>query len=76
MPVDILQVRTSTWDLPPASHTYGALVTKDSEGAGAGNLLRYIYEEPSANWISLCEAEAVCQKALFELQNWKAIIGR
>ncbi|CAM9375812.1 unnamed protein product, partial [Sphacelaria rigidula] len=29
------KVRTSTWDLPPSSHTYGALVAKDSEGAGA-----------------------------------------
>lgn len=30
------QVRTSTRELPPSCHTYGALVTKDLEGAGAG----------------------------------------
>jgi len=30
------QVRTSTRELPPSCHTYGALVTKDIEGAGAG----------------------------------------
>eukprot|EP00752_Nemacystus_decipiens_P018606 g16681.t1 len=29
------KVRTSTRELPPSSHTYGALVTKDLEGAGA-----------------------------------------
>lgn len=30
------QVRTSTRELPSANHTYGALVAKDAEGAGAG----------------------------------------
>lgn len=34
--VDYPQVRTSTRDLPVSSHTYGALVAKDVEGAGAG----------------------------------------
>ncbi|CAM9777809.1 unnamed protein product, partial [Choristocarpus tenellus] len=29
------KVRTSTYDLPPEAHIYGALVTKDEEGAGA-----------------------------------------
>lgn len=34
------QVRTSTRELPPSCHTYGALVTKDIEGAGAGDRIR------------------------------------
>ena len=43
------QVRTSTRELPSSHHTYGALVTKDIEGAGAGEIRHHDYNDQKYN---------------------------
>ncbi|CAM9123403.1 unnamed protein product, partial [Laminaria digitata] len=42
------RVRTSTRELPSSQHTYGALVTKDIEGAGAAVISTWDVSKPSA----------------------------
>ncbi|CAM9131435.1 unnamed protein product, partial [Discosporangium mesarthrocarpum] len=42
------KVRTSTYDLPPDTHTYGALVIKDEEGVGTVVISSWDVSKPSA----------------------------